>query len=629
MNIRFYVVLWALLFFVSGNVFAQKVQVGDANGDGQVNVADIVEIVNCILGRASEKFNDKAADVNGDGEVNVTDIVSVVSIILSSGDNSKEDMPVIDIYLQKGSKLGEEILPRFIAFIDKQMLAQISDPDHPEMMMFSYADENSNHDATLLVTEHNIFIMSHNPYLSSTFPEIALVVGDYDNYSSIAFANVNWDTQKVEIIPESTVYFDNPIFSRPTAARQRGYTEEFYIKQFMNFTENLGKELDKKKDMVDGLGHIASLLGQGNLMDGASKLLSRYLSLVTPSMKYILSSDSEILNQNEMLEEVVSGDLQGALTDDILDVVKSYILLAIPVSKEDVNSCLWTIKMMQKYMTSGEVEKKMEEPDGLIGDYINESGQAMSSIGKSFDKAIQTVNQTIGSATSDEGVKLTVSVSNITETSLQLSGTVSITESTYLSYQRVGFIVNGEDKPTKLNGSTLEPVTLTGLEPGTIYTISAYYIPMLSEKTFYSETITVATQGGDSSGWEGTAWQLEGTTTYDGETDPMTITFDFSKLKENIVSGSLDGESFNNVGCTYAVDNDGNLELKFTLTFYGNYGQYCKDDMTFKFIRIGANTAMATMYVSEYIHYPPEWHQYGYTDETITVTGQFQCTRIN
>jgi len=61
---------------------------GDANGDGNVNVTDIVEIVNYILGHPSAKFNKAAADVNGDGEVNVTDIVSVVNIILSS--NARE-----------------------------------------------------------------------------------------------------------------------------------------------------------------------------------------------------------------------------------------------------------------------------------------------------------------------------------------------------------------------------------------------------------------------------------------------------------------------------------------------------------------------------------------------------------
>lgn len=57
---------------------------GDANGDTKVNVSDIVEMVNYILGSPSDKFIFVAADVNGDGNVNVTDIVMVVNIILSS-----------------------------------------------------------------------------------------------------------------------------------------------------------------------------------------------------------------------------------------------------------------------------------------------------------------------------------------------------------------------------------------------------------------------------------------------------------------------------------------------------------------------------------------------------------------
>ena len=61
---------------------------GDANGDGEVNVSDIVEIVNYIMGKPSANFVQAAADLNGDGEVNVTDIVKVVSIIMSNNSSS-------------------------------------------------------------------------------------------------------------------------------------------------------------------------------------------------------------------------------------------------------------------------------------------------------------------------------------------------------------------------------------------------------------------------------------------------------------------------------------------------------------------------------------------------------------
>ena len=65
---------------------------GDANGDGKVNVTDIVEMVNHILGSESDKFLFDAADVNEDGKVNVTDIVMVVNIILGSSSRELSDI---------------------------------------------------------------------------------------------------------------------------------------------------------------------------------------------------------------------------------------------------------------------------------------------------------------------------------------------------------------------------------------------------------------------------------------------------------------------------------------------------------------------------------------------------------
>lgn len=66
------------------NVVVSSVIPGDANGDGEVNVSDIVEIVNYIMGKPSSKFIFAAADFNNDSEVNVTDIVKVVSVIMST-----------------------------------------------------------------------------------------------------------------------------------------------------------------------------------------------------------------------------------------------------------------------------------------------------------------------------------------------------------------------------------------------------------------------------------------------------------------------------------------------------------------------------------------------------------------
>ncbi len=52
---------------------------GDLNGDGQIDVLDIVQMVDCILNGTNEC---PCSDVNGDGTVDVLDIVEMVGMIL-------------------------------------------------------------------------------------------------------------------------------------------------------------------------------------------------------------------------------------------------------------------------------------------------------------------------------------------------------------------------------------------------------------------------------------------------------------------------------------------------------------------------------------------------------------------
>ena len=59
--------------------FVKINEMGDVNGDGEVNISDVSAIIDIQLSSA----NDIAADVNADGEVNITDINAVIDIILS------------------------------------------------------------------------------------------------------------------------------------------------------------------------------------------------------------------------------------------------------------------------------------------------------------------------------------------------------------------------------------------------------------------------------------------------------------------------------------------------------------------------------------------------------------------
>ena len=56
---------------------------GDANGDFEVDILDVIHQINYILGSSPQPFIMEAADVNNDGAVNVLDVVGTVNLILN------------------------------------------------------------------------------------------------------------------------------------------------------------------------------------------------------------------------------------------------------------------------------------------------------------------------------------------------------------------------------------------------------------------------------------------------------------------------------------------------------------------------------------------------------------------
>lgn len=56
--------------------------IGDANGDGQVNITDVSVAVDYVLTKNTEFIVIENADINEDGEVNITDISGIVNIVL-------------------------------------------------------------------------------------------------------------------------------------------------------------------------------------------------------------------------------------------------------------------------------------------------------------------------------------------------------------------------------------------------------------------------------------------------------------------------------------------------------------------------------------------------------------------
>ena len=78
---------------------------GDVNGDGRLNVSDVMLMARIALGEVKE-YNKAQADVNESGDVNVTDVMTLVRWILDGYVYSNEDIQIPVVPGEGGSTPG-------------------------------------------------------------------------------------------------------------------------------------------------------------------------------------------------------------------------------------------------------------------------------------------------------------------------------------------------------------------------------------------------------------------------------------------------------------------------------------------------------------------------------------------
>jgi hypothetical protein len=78
----------------NGNVYAHSLRddgtlgvadmslTGDINGDGNINVLDVVMLVDYILNPDTSEL--ESADINSDGNIDILDVVALVGIVLGN-----------------------------------------------------------------------------------------------------------------------------------------------------------------------------------------------------------------------------------------------------------------------------------------------------------------------------------------------------------------------------------------------------------------------------------------------------------------------------------------------------------------------------------------------------------------
>ena len=97
---------------------------GDANGDGSIDVMDVVKMVSHIMGRNPSSFNQIAADIDGNGKVNVMDLVNLINLIMSTPQQTSAIAPHAQSGSMELSRNGDEAITVSIPFADRHVAAQ-------------------------------------------------------------------------------------------------------------------------------------------------------------------------------------------------------------------------------------------------------------------------------------------------------------------------------------------------------------------------------------------------------------------------------------------------------------------------------------------------------------------------
>ncbi|HSH00266.1 MAG TPA: dockerin type I repeat-containing protein, partial [candidate division Zixibacteria bacterium] len=71
--------------FVPGTVSSRYVLRGDCDGDGKINIRDVIFVLNGIFLSGPQPVTAQAADANGDGSTNIADATYLINYIFTGG----------------------------------------------------------------------------------------------------------------------------------------------------------------------------------------------------------------------------------------------------------------------------------------------------------------------------------------------------------------------------------------------------------------------------------------------------------------------------------------------------------------------------------------------------------------
>ncbi|MBS4014066.1 MAG: T9SS type A sorting domain-containing protein [Bacteroidetes bacterium] len=194
---------------------------GDVNGDGFVNVGDVVWIVSHLNGSTPGGFIMANADVNGDGSVNLADLTAMINIILglkieSSSINSLPG----DIYINENGKItfksdgsitalqfvisGDNMQDASITeIIDNFTISVINDGNSLHGIIYNMELDTFNNTEIELFSIHNVdlFNLTWEMAVAANTEHELVTVNTHDLNSPVTDGNITSDVFSAKVFP--------------------------------------------------------------------------------------------------------------------------------------------------------------------------------------------------------------------------------------------------------------------------------------------------------------------------------------------------------------------------------------------------------------------------------------------
>ncbi|MCR5819941.1 MAG: hypothetical protein K6F94_03185 [Bacteroidaceae bacterium] len=489
---------------------------------------------------------------------------------------AESDSVLMNIFTLVGADEAAHPVPRLIAEWGENMVAQVTNPANDSIMMFQYVNSHEQYDAAVLVSKHNVVFMHYNPLTDRSFPTDVLMIGDYDNFSSVSSCKVDWSTNDIEFV--QTIPLSTETSAKKYLPEQTRGENDNLKKPFFDMLDQISGDIGKIKDVIDDFGAAGR---------SASILCDAWTGVLIPIMKYQLYNDDEIA-QRHFVEELFTSQVMsvveeavGKQTEQLKDESVKFLCKITSVDEEDVNMALWAYDLLERV-----TDKTGEERNIDINTYEDRGVQASVAYASQCAQAAPIVNVTY-EREQNAPVAVTLTVDHVTNSTISVSGRVRIDDSMYANVLSAGYVYYVGNREYRLATGVdanfnIQPATIQNLQPNTSYRIAAYYETLASNSIFYSEFTTVETTGEkEDNQWEGTKWHFSGKMiSHDSiegdEEQAADFILDLTDLGNWALNIQMEGER------SYSIDSEGNLILKITHSYYekdsdgyvfGNYEQ--------------------------------------------------------